>query len=234
VNSTTSLARNTRSSHSPLRPSLTVLSLGSAAEPGTLVSPGVVEVELKDGSPYNVTCPPAFAAGFDTLMKKGDKEDIGAFDKACTTADFDTNEGCDSCLSAFGKASIEQFFKGAAPKELADVPWSIVPLIDFSNGCPWAQACSSAMVGSIGDKALAAAIKEMIAKCKGAKPGPDYLESFKAVQEIIEVLGVPDAPPAGPAAEPTTPAAESPVASLATAVWPQTVAAIAVVAMMIA
>ena len=197
------------------------------------MSPGVVEVQLKDGSAYNVTCPPAFATGFATLIKKGDKEDIAALGKACTTADFDTNEGCDSCLAAFGKASIEQFFKGAPPTELADLPWSTVPQINFSNGCPWAQACSSDMVGSIEDKALAAAIKEMIAKCKGPKPGPDYMNAFKQVQAIIEAVGVPGAPPAGPAAEPATPAAASPAASLATGVWPQTVAAIAVVATMI-
>lgn len=205
------------------------------------MSPGVVEVQLKDGSPFNITCPPQFGTAFGTLVKKGDKEDIGAFGKACTTADFDTNEGCDSCLTAFMKASIGQFFGDARTGSngtMKDVPWSTIPQINFSNGCPWAQACSDGMVGSIEDKALAAGLKEMIAKCKGPKPGPDYMNAFKQVQAIIEQVGVPGGRPGGPAAESgtpatATPAAASPVASLATSVWPQTVAAIAVVATMI-
>ena len=206
------------------------------------MAPGVVEIQLKDGKPMNITCPPMFGAGFATLIKKGDKQDISEMGKACKEADFDTVEGCDSCLTKYVEAAFGQRFEGDTAEtyesngRFAEVPFDKISLINFSNGCPWAQACAADMIASIDDKDLAAKFEEMLTKCDGPKPGPDYTNAFAEIQKIIAVAGVPGGPGgaggAGEAGEAGEAVADV-VASLATGPWAQSMAAIAIVAMMI-
>jgi len=48
------------------------------ATPGTLVAPGGVEVVLKDGNPFNITCPSGFIKDLGNFFQPGDYEDISA------------------------------------------------------------------------------------------------------------------------------------------------------------
>ena len=213
------------------------------------MAPGVVEIQLKDGKSMNITCPPRFGAGFATLVKKGDKQDISEMGKACKEADFDTVEGCDSYLTKFVGA-FGQMFEGdtAEAREkltsaaFAEVPFDKISLINFSNGCPWAQACAADMVASIDDKDLAAKFEEMLTKCDGPKPGPDYTNAFAEIQKIFAITGgaggdggdgPTDVPAAGATPDAGPEAVADVVASLATGPWAQSMAAIAIVAMMI-
>ena len=56
------------------------------ATPGKLVEPGVVEVTLKDGEPYNITCPPIFKKNVGDFFKPDDYEGMVAacIDGRCT------------------------------------------------------------------------------------------------------------------------------------------------------
>jgi hypothetical protein len=227
------------------------------------VAPGVVEIQLKDGKSMNITCPPGFGADFATLIKKGDKQDIREMGKACKEADFDTVEGCDSCLTKLLGAAFGQRFEGYTAETyeskgvFTEVPFDKISLINFSNGCPWAQACAADMVASIDDKDLAAKFEEMLTKCDGPKPGPDYTNAFAEIQKIFAIAGVPvgpggaggpggpggvggvggdgptDVPAAGATPDAGPEAVADVVASLATGPWAQSMAAIAIVAMMI-
>lgn len=212
------------------------------------MAPGVVEIQLKDGKSMNITCPPRFGAGFATLVKKGDKQDISEMGKACKEADFDTVEGCDSCLTKFVEAAFGQRFEGNTAETyesngvFAEVPFDKISLINFSNGCPWAEACAADMVASIDDDDLAAKFEEMLTKCDGPKPGPDYTNAFAEIQKIFAITGgaggdggdgPTDVPAAGATPDAGPEAVADVVASLATGPWAQSMAAIAIVAMMI-
>jgi hypothetical protein len=207
-----------------------------------------VEIQLKDGKSMNITCPPRFGAGFATLVKKGDKQDISEMGKACKEADFDTVEGCDSCLTKFVEAAFGQRFEGNTAETyesngvFAEVPFDKISLINFSNGCPWAEACAADMVASIDDEDLAAKFEEMLTKCDGPKPGPDYTNAFAEIQKIFAITGgaggdggdgPTDVPAAGATPDAGPEAVADVVASLATGPWAQSMAAIAIVAMMI-
>lgn len=48
------------------------------ATPGKLIAPGIVEVQLKDGKPYNITCPPMFETNVGDFFGPGDYEDMVA------------------------------------------------------------------------------------------------------------------------------------------------------------
>lgn len=196
----------------------------------------------------NITCPPRFGAGFATLVKKGDKQDISEMGKACKEADFDTVEGCDSCLTKFVEAAFGQRFEGNTAETyesngvFAEVPFDKISLINFSNGCPWAEACAADMVASIDDDDLAAKFEEMLTKCDGPKPGPDYTNAFAEIQKIFAITGgaggdggdgPTDVPAAGATPDAGPEAVADVVASLATGPWAQSMAAIAIVAMMI-
>lgn len=57
-----------------------------------------------------------------------------------------------------------------------------------------------ALTPSTEDDALGAAFGEMIEKCQGPNPGPDYQEAFKEVQKIIQATSSPMEEASGPAA----------------------------------
>jgi hypothetical protein len=128
---------------------------------------------------------------------------------------------------------------------MADVPFDKISLINFSNGCPWAQACAADIAAGIDDSDLAAKFEEMLTKCDGPEPGPNYPNAFAEIQKIIAVAGVPggpggaggdgptDVPAAGATPDAGPEAVADVVASLATGPWAQSMAAIAIVAMMI-
>lgn len=138
-------------------------------------------------------------------------------------ADFDTVEGCDGCLAAFVSAAFkESRFSGNDDERQSrgtfkDVPFALIPQIDFSNGCPFAQACKSDLVATIDDDtaatpsteddALGAAFEEMLDKCQGPNPGPDYPEAFEQVQKIIQATS--GAPTSSPMEETPAPAEPS-------------------------
>ena len=94
---------------------------------------------------------------------------------------------------------------------MSEIPFALIPRMNFSNGCPFAQACKSALVESIDedtavtpdpeDDALGKAFAEMIDKCTGPNPGPDYPEAFKGIQKIAQSLAVPTPPSEAPQME---------------------------------
>ena len=55
------------------------------ATPGKLVEPGVVEVTLKDGEPYNITCPPIFKKNVGDFFQPDDYKGMVA---ACLNGRF--------------------------------------------------------------------------------------------------------------------------------------------------
>lgn len=139
-------------------------------------------------------------------------------------ADFDTTEGCDGCLAAFVSAAFkESRFSGNDEERQSrgtfkDVPFALIPQINFSNGCPFAQACKSDLVATIDDDtaltpsteddALGAAFGEMLDKCQGPNPGPDYAEAYKQVQKIIQATSAPTS--SSPMEETPAPVEETP------------------------
>lgn len=199
----------------------------------------------------NITCPPSFVASFAALVKEGDKQEVSEMVTACKEADFDTVEGCDSCLTKYVEAEFAQTFEGETAETyestgmFAEVPFDKISLMNFSNGCPWAQACAADMVASIDDKDLAAKFEEMLTKCDGPNPGPDYTNAFAEIQKIFAITrgaggaggaggdGSTDVPAAGATPDAGPEAVADVVASLATGPWAQSMAAIAIVAMMI-
>ena len=72
--------------------------------------------------------------------------------------------------------------------------FSILPLIDFSQGCPWAAACKQEMQvnvqASLGNE-LADTIYEMLSECDGGRyPGPEYNKSWQVVQNEFLKSGI--------------------------------------------
>lgn len=140
-------------------------------------------------------------------------------------ADFDTVEGCDKCLAAFVSAAFNKpRFSGNDDERQSKgtfegVPFAIIPQLNFSNGCPFAQACKSDLLATIDDDtaltpsteddALGAAFGEMIDKCQGPKPGPDYAEAYEQVQKIIQTRSAPTSSPMEETPSPTAPSGVS-------------------------
>jgi len=75
-----------------------------------------------------------------------------------------------------------------------DIPFALIPQINFSNGCPFAQACKSALIKTVEDDtedaALGKAFGVMIDKCTGSNPGPDYMSAFKFVENIQKAANI--------------------------------------------
>lgn len=132
----------------------------------------------------------------------------------CIAADFDTNKGCDACLAAFVKTAFNKpRFSGSDDERQSqgtfsgNIPFAVIPQINFTNGCPFAQACKSSLVKTIdddtaetedtSDDALGKAFGEMIDKCTGPKPGPDYENAYKQVQQILQATNRTSSPEAG-------------------------------------
>ncbi|KAI8108306.1 hypothetical protein M9434_006333 [Picochlorum sp. BPE23] len=200
--------------------------VGFGATPGKLIAPGIVEIQLKDGKPYNITCPPMFEKNVGDFFGPGDYEDMVA---SCIGADFDTNKGCDACLAAFVKTAFNKpRFSGSDDERQSqgtfsgNIPFAVIPQINFTNGCPFAQACKSSLVKTIDDDAketedttddaLGQAFGEMIDKCTGPKPGPDYENAYKQVQQILQATNRTSSPAAGEEGKvSSTPSAASPV-----------------------
>lgn len=55
---------------------LATVALG--ATPGKLVAPGIVAIKLKDGEPYNITCPPMFEKNLGDFFEPEDYQGIKA------------------------------------------------------------------------------------------------------------------------------------------------------------
>ncbi|KAI8110559.1 hypothetical protein M9435_002233 [Picochlorum sp. BPE23] len=176
---------------------LAIVGLGRAADPGTLVAPGIVEVELKNGTLHNVTCPPV-----ETTTLKGalSTDDYMVMAESCIGANFDTVKGCDACLASYAKTVASKAFSAMAKDTSLGAPPDPVPFqeIDFSNGCPYAQACRDAIVDRVdeetkltedpSDDPLGAALGEMIDKCKGPNPGKDYDQGYDELLNLVKVL----------------------------------------------
>lgn len=55
-----------------------LVAVGLGATPGKLIAPGVVQIQLKDGEPYNITCPPLFSKNVGDFFAPGDYKDMAA------------------------------------------------------------------------------------------------------------------------------------------------------------
>ncbi|WPT14189.1 hypothetical protein PSENEW3_00000320 [Picochlorum sp. SENEW3] len=184
--------------------------VGFGATPGKLIAPGIVEIQLKDGKPYNITCPPMFEKNVGDFFGPGDYEDMVA-----------------SCIGAFVKTAFNKpRFSGSDDERQSqgtfsgNIPFAVIPQINFTNGCPFAQACKSSLVKTIDDDtketedttddALGQAFGEMIDKCTGPKPGPEYENAYKQVQQILQATNRTSSPAAGEEDMSSTPSAASP------------------------
>ena len=66
----------------------------------------------------------------------------------------------------------------------------------------------TALTPSTEDDALGAAFGEMLDKCQGPNPGPDYAEAYKQVQKIIQATSAPTS--SSPMEETPAPVEETP------------------------
>jgi len=110
-------------------------------------------------------------------------------------------------------------FSGTEEERMADergtfdnVPFNIIPQINFANGCPWAQACKEGYINTfnedLGDDALGKAFGEMIDKCTGPEPGADYKEAFAILQKIFQSRDAPPPEDSSAAAGPEDPSTQ--------------------------
>eukprot|EP00889_Picochlorum_renovo_P008519 jgi/Picre1/35549/NNA_003010.t1 len=180
--------------------------VGFGATPGKLIAPGIVEIQLKDGKPYNITCPPCLRKMWETSLDLAIMRIwwppvlVTAFNKPRFSGSDDERQS-------------QGTFSG-------NIPFAVIPQINFTNGCPFAQACKSSLVKTIDDDttetedttddALGQAFGEMIDKCTGPKPGPDYENAYKQVQQILQATNRTSSPAAGEEDMSSTPSAASP------------------------
>lgn len=156
-------------------------------------------ITLKNGEPFTAVCPWTYGEflGVDLTPYKNELE------TACLGKNFSTAEDCDQCLSEYLYyfEEVENASRNSSSREAARgavLTWMpdfrIIPLIDFTQGCPWATACKNEMQvnvqASLGDE-LADAIYQMLSQCDGAEnPGPDYNKSWQVVQNEFKRSGI--------------------------------------------
>lgn len=154
---------------------------------------------LKNGESFTAVCPWTYGEflAVDLGLYKNEIE------TACLDKNFSKIEDCDTCLSEYlyyfeevenssRNSSSREAARGAVLSWMPD--FRIIPLIDFTQGCPWETACKREMhmnvQASLGNE-LADTIYQMLSECQGVEhPGPDYNKSWLVVQNEFRRSGI--------------------------------------------
>lgn len=156
-------------------------------------------VILKNGESFTAVCPWTYGEflAVDLTPYKSELE------TACLGKNFSSIDDCDLCLSQYLYyfEEVENASRNTSNRDAAYegvMSWmpdfSILPLIDFTQGCPWAAACKQEMhvnvQASLGNE-LADTIYEMLSECDGGQyPGPEYNKSWQVVQNEFLKSGI--------------------------------------------
>jgi hypothetical protein len=186
---------------------LSAVASGARAAPAPAPQAGVqgsadassINLPLKNGTMYNFTCPMLFEdVGFDFAGLLRSAED--KLEKACSKKDFSVTANCDKCLSTLIKEASNvvkplvedpEILQSLVPLIAEDV--ALVPLVDFSNGCPWQKACQNALGGLALDNGrleeLGEEMMTFMDECSGELPGVDYPDAFAQIAPILKQMG---------------------------------------------